>query len=312
MAHIPRLNAPASSDPFPASADAEPLRFVWLEITGKCQLECSHCYASSGPNGTHGTMSSDDWRRVIDQAAACGAGMVQFIGGEPTLHPDLEDLITHALSCGIDVEVFSNLVHVPPRLWEVLARPGVRLATSWYSDDSEEHTAITGRPTHARTRSNIAEAKRREIPLRVGVIGVRETQRSDQAQQEMAALGVADVRYDDLRGVGRGAPDLGTPDSSVLCGRCAHGNLAVAPDGSVWPCVFTRWLSVGNVRENSLHDILTSDRMATVVGQLREEFSHRAECVPKMCDPQCGPSCSPACRPKGDCRPAGNCAPTYR
>jgi MoaA/NifB/PqqE/SkfB family radical SAM enzyme len=25
------------------------LSFVWLEITGKCQLECAHCYADSGP-----------------------------------------------------------------------------------------------------------------------------------------------------------------------------------------------------------------------------------------------------------------------
>ncbi|MDS1271796.1 radical SAM protein [Lipingzhangella sp. LS1_29] len=282
-----------------------------MEITGKCQLECSHCYASSGPDGTHGTMNSNDWRRVIDQAAACGAGMVQFIGGEPTLHPDLEPLVTHALSCGLEVEVFSNLVHVPPQLWEVFDRPGVRLATSWYSDDPQEHAAVTGRPTHARTRANIAEAKRREIPLRVGVIGVLGAQRSDQARQELTTLGVDEVRYDDLRGVGRGAPDTSPPDTSVLCGRYAHGNLAIAPDGTVWPCVFTRWLSVGNVREQSLDAILGSDRMATVVGQLREEFTHRAVCVPKMCDPQCGPSCSPACEPKGDCIPAGTCAPNY-
>ncbi|PWK82464.1 hypothetical protein C8D88_11357 [Lentzea atacamensis] len=25
------------------------LRFAWLEITGKCQLSCTHCYADSGP-----------------------------------------------------------------------------------------------------------------------------------------------------------------------------------------------------------------------------------------------------------------------
>ncbi|MBA2309466.1 MAG: hypothetical protein H0W01_09270 [Pseudonocardiales bacterium] len=32
------------------------LRFLWLEITGKCQLACEHCYAdSSGPTRTHGS-----------------------------------------------------------------------------------------------------------------------------------------------------------------------------------------------------------------------------------------------------------------
>ena len=44
------------------------LRFMWLEITGKCQLACGHCYAESGPDGTHGQMTTADWRRVIDQA----------------------------------------------------------------------------------------------------------------------------------------------------------------------------------------------------------------------------------------------------
>ncbi len=30
------------------------LRFVRLEITGRCQLRCTHCYADSGPGGTDG------------------------------------------------------------------------------------------------------------------------------------------------------------------------------------------------------------------------------------------------------------------
>nr|WP_241479599.1 radical SAM protein [Nocardiopsis lucentensis] len=289
-----------------------PLRFVWLEIIGKCQLACTHCYADSGPDGTHGIMTTDGWRRVIDDVAHTAAGMVQFIGGEPVLHPDLGELIGHALDRRLAVEVFTNLVHVPPRLWEDFERPGVRLATSWYSDDPDEHEQITQRPTHARTLANIAEAKRREIPLRAGVIGVLESQRSAQASRTLLGLGVDEVRYDDLRGVDRGAVTEVEPDTSVLCGRCAHGNLAISPTGEVWPCVFTRWMPVGNVREQSLNDILNSDRMATVVGGLRQEFAHRAVCVPKMCDPQCGPSCSPACQPKGDCTPAGNCAPNYR
>jgi MoaA/NifB/PqqE/SkfB family radical SAM enzyme len=76
-----------------------PLRFAWLEITGKCQLSCAHCYAESGPTGTHGAMSGADWHRVIDQAADLGVRMVQFIGGEPTLHPDLPELVDHACGC---------------------------------------------------------------------------------------------------------------------------------------------------------------------------------------------------------------------
>ena len=46
--------------------------YVWLEVTGKCQLRCTHCYAESGPSGTHGKMGTGDWLRVIDQTVGLG------------------------------------------------------------------------------------------------------------------------------------------------------------------------------------------------------------------------------------------------
>jgi len=240
---------------------------------------------------------------------------VQFIGGEPTLHPALPRLIGHALAGGLEVEVFSNLVHVPPELWEVFAQPRVRLATSWYTDDPAEHAAITGRPSHARTRAGITEVLRRSIPLRVGIVGVHDGQRVEQARAMLEDLGVSDIGYDDLRQVGRGVREQ-APGTDQLCGHCADGNLAVGPDGSVWPCVFARWLPVGNLHESPLRDVLASPAMAAVTTQLKEAFEPvQMPCVPKMCDPQCGPSCSPACRPqcnpKGPCRPRGGCVPNY-
>lgn len=232
------------------------LRFVWLEITGTCQLACAHCYAESGPIGTHGTMTEADWRRVIDQAAALGVHMIQFIGGEPTLHPELPRLVDHALRRHVDVEVFTNLVHVTPRLWDAFARPGVRLATSYYSDDPGQHTAVTGRRgSHARTTANIAEAVRRSIPLRVGVVDVMDGQRVSQASRQLTALGVTDIGTDRLRQVGRGVRTQDA-DVSQLCGNCARGKVAVSPTGEVWPCVFARWMPVGNVRAASLAEIV--------------------------------------------------------
>ena len=103
--------------------------FVWLEVTGKCQLRCTHCYAESGPSGTHGMMGAADWLRVIDQAVGLGVKMVQFIGGEPTLYPWLKLLVEHALRQGLSVEIFSNLVHITDDLWEVFSQPGISLAT---------------------------------------------------------------------------------------------------------------------------------------------------------------------------------------
>ncbi|MGW0705690.1 radical SAM protein [Streptomyces sp. NPDC002643] len=297
------------------------LNFAWLEITGKCQLTCEHCYAKSGPQGTHGTMGPSDWHRVIEQLASCGVTMVQFIGGEPMLHPDLSVLVEHALDQGLRVEIFSNLVHVPAALWPLLERDGVSLATSYYSDDPDEHAAITGRPSHARTKANVAEAVRRNIPVRAGVIDLRQEQRVAAAQRELVTLGVQEIGVDRLREVGRGVRESG-PDTSQLCGRCTSGVIAISPDGAVWPCVFSRWLPVGNVMDATLADILTSPEAQQVRSELEAGFAERESVAAGKgqkdpCDPQCGPSCGPACNPScwptgaGPCTPNGGCQPNY-
>lgn len=292
------------------------LSFVWLEITGKCQLNCAHCYADSGPKGTDGEMTLEDWSSVIEQAAGLGTKMVQFIGGEPTLNRNLPRLVEHALGRGVEVEVFSNLVHVPPTLWDVFERPGVRLATSYYADNAKQHEAITkGRGSYTRTKANIVEALRRSIPLRVGVIDVEDGQRVDEARRELAELGVlGEVRVDHLRQVGRGVREQ-APNVDQLCGNCTRGTVAISPTGDVWPCVFSRWLPVGNVRQEALVEIITGPRMIETTASLAESFAGRPSMAP--CDPQCGPNCGPACNPQcwptgtGPCGPKGGCQPNY-
>ncbi|SBW19364.1 radical SAM domain-containing protein [Candidatus Protofrankia californiensis] len=292
--------------------------FLWCEVTGRCQLTCVHCYAESSPSGTHGAMTEADWVRVLDQASDLGVRMVQFIGGEPTLYPPLGVLVDRALALGLTVEVFSNLVHVPDALWEIFSRPGVSLATSYYSDDPTQHAAITGRPSHRPTKANIAEAVRRGIPVRAGVIDLGGEQRGTGARAELVDLGVPAIGFDRLRQVGRGIRDR-QAGVEQLCGRCGDGVAAVSPDGAVWPCVFSRWLPIGNVLTAPLADVLASEAARDVRRQLAEHFASRQipPCVPKMCDPQCGPSCGPACRPScwptgtGPCRPKGGCVPNY-
>lgn len=277
---------------------------LWLEITDKCQLACEHCYADSGPTGSYGSLTSADWMRVIDEAAELGVEMVQFVGGEPTLHPDFDGLVRHALSCVLDAEVYMNLVRVSAEQWPLFELPGVRIATSYYSDDAAEHESITGRRgSHRRTVDGIAEALRRDIPLRVGLIGMRDGQHVDEACSQLAELGVTDVKVDHLRQIGRGVRDRSAAVDQ-LGGNCASGVLAISPNGEVWPCVFARWMVVGNVPEESLKVIVSGTEYASVRQELRRHFVSRAQpsgschpyCIPNVCNPDCNPSCIPQTR----------------
>jgi molybdenum cofactor biosynthesis enzyme MoaA len=275
------------------------VRFIWLEITGRCQLRCEHCYAESGPWADDGTMTTDDWRRVIDEAAAVGVEDVQFIGGEPTLHSALPELVRHALDRHLGVEVYTNLARpLPEELWTVFEQPGVRLATSYYAADAPTHDRITSQAgSHRRTRANIVEALRRGIPLRAGVVAMGEDHDVAQAMADLKSLGVTEVGVDRLRQVGRGVHDL-APSPEELCGRCTSGRLAVTSSGDVLPCVFSRWLPLGNVARDSLATIASSATATQVRTELEQAFAARSL---RTCHPACNPeNCSPA---KGKAKP---------
>ncbi|WP_051717269.1 radical SAM/SPASM domain-containing protein [Streptomyces megasporus] len=271
--------------------------FLELEITGRCQLACTHCYAQSGPTGDHGTMTADDWLSVIDQAADLGVTEVQFIGGEPTLHPDFTKLLDHAIDRGLRVQVFSNLIHVREEVWDRLRCPAVSLATSYYSDCADEHGRVTRRPaSHTRTRNNIARAVTLGIPIKVGVIDVLDGQRVEEARRELEALGVQRIHIDRQRGVGRAATTA-APTVTELCGRCGIGRAAIGPDGQVWPCVLSRFLpAAGNVLTTPLRNILEGPRLAALVEQIPKRPGATA-CKPNSDGSDCSPAETTACNP---------------
>ncbi|MFG1751963.1 radical SAM protein [Streptosporangium sandarakinum] len=268
-----------------------PVHFLELEITGRCQLQCGHCYADSGPTGSHGTMTTGDWENLLISAPAAGITTVQFIGGEPTQHPDFERLLTHALAQGLKVQVFSNLYRITDRLWDLLDHPGVTLATSYYSDDPGEHDRITGRcGSHARTLSNIETALRRDIPLKVAIVQLSDEQRAEQAYAQMRALGVHRLGpIDRIRGVGRGAATIDT-GVGELCGQCGNGRAAVASDGDVWMCVMSRFLgAAGNVKTTPLAEILTGQAWQDLLTQVPRRNGAMA-CNPGSDGNDCAPA----------------------
>ncbi|MFF5567566.1 radical SAM protein [Streptomyces sp. NPDC012623] len=289
--------------------------FLWCDLTRKCQLECAHCYNKSGPKGAHGTMSREDWIGVLDQAATVGVTDVQFIGGEPTMHPDFAELVDHALTVGLRVEVYSNLVHVPVRCWGLFQRAGVSLATSYYSDKASEHNEVTGRSSHARTRANIVKAIGLGVPIRVGIVGDSE-QIIAATRADLASIGVSRIGVDRIREFGRACGGQ-KPDASNFCGGCGDGRAAIDPSGTVTPCVFSTWMGVGNVHDASLSSILSGPALAEAVDSLREVWGWgkdkgggqkqpcNPDCVPKNpCDPRCEPNdaCGPG-TPRSECRP---------
>src|SRR4051812_46331812 len=152
------------------------LRFLWLEITPRCNLTCGHCYTRSSPYRTDPGLV--DWRRVLQEAFDLGCRQVQFIGGEPTLHPLINDYLRAASELGDEfIEIYTNLVKLSDDLLHSIEAFDVNVATSFYSPNAEIHEQITSvKGSFDRTVAGIEKIIERNIPLRIGITSMPENQ----------------------------------------------------------------------------------------------------------------------------------------
>ncbi|MGV9310119.1 hypothetical protein ACWDLG_42715 [Nonomuraea sp. NPDC003727] len=70
-----------------ATPQLAPVHFLELEITGRCQLRCGHCYADSGPNASHGTMTTGDWENLLTSAPPPGSPPCNSSAANPPSTP---------------------------------------------------------------------------------------------------------------------------------------------------------------------------------------------------------------------------------
>lgn len=305
------------------------LNFLWLELTRKCNLSCTHCYAESGPHlPLKGRLTDGDWMRVISEARELGCSAVQFIGGEPLLHTGLEDLVAHSRKIGIEtIEIFTNSTALTKPKAQLFARYGVRFATSFYSYEAKIHDNVTGKiGSFEKTVSGIENIIREELPLRVEVIDLSGSDDNfDATRKYLQNLGVKGISRNRQQAVGRGVSDKPHRYSiGDLCGNCGKSRGCITADGTVFPCIMARSQALGNVLDSPLQEIFgcsallefrsTIDSEDRIRAAKKKQFALTEFCGPDNCSPDhaCSPDngCGPdTCGPDHACGPDHNCGP---
>ncbi len=67
----------------------------FFELTNRCQLSCLHCMKDNGERSQ--SLPLELIKDVLDQASNYGVRKLGFSGGEPTLHPQFDEIL--ALAC---------------------------------------------------------------------------------------------------------------------------------------------------------------------------------------------------------------------
>jgi radical S-adenosyl methionine domain-containing protein 2 len=87
---------------------------VNFHLWPKCNLRCTFCYA--GFPEARKVLEVDDAKALITALCEAGTEKITFVGGEPTLHPHLAQLVRHAHGLGLTTCVVTNGARLPKLL----------------------------------------------------------------------------------------------------------------------------------------------------------------------------------------------------
>jgi len=85
-----------------------PFQVVW-NITRACNLKCVHCYENAGLPGQD-ELTTEEALRGIDILADAGVLILAFSGGEPTIRPDILQLIQRSSERGMYPAIATNAI----------------------------------------------------------------------------------------------------------------------------------------------------------------------------------------------------------
>lgn len=147
----------------------KPERFARLHLTGRCQLNCIHCYADSGPNiGSDHELSISRWKQLINEFSSSGGANLLFTGGEPLLRDDCTDLFMYASEKGLVSRLLTNGLLVPKYI-DVLKNTITGAQVSLGSPDKKTNDLIRGKGTYEKILRAIDLLIKTPIKVQVGI-----------------------------------------------------------------------------------------------------------------------------------------------
>ena len=83
-----------------------PFQIVW-NITKACNMCCIHCYEDAGKKGEN-ELSSEEIINGLDTMSEVGVTSIAFSGGEPSIHPNILNFISHVEDRGMCAAIATN------------------------------------------------------------------------------------------------------------------------------------------------------------------------------------------------------------
>jgi len=158
------------------------------EITYRCPLHCPYCSnplnleggAPATLSGTdsqelappnNGELTTEEWKRIIRDAAALGVLQIGFSGGEPLARRDLVELIHAAREAKLYTNLITSGIGLDDYRLRALRDAGLdSIQLSFQSDESGLADEIAGARAHKRKLDVAAKIREAGIPLSLNFV----------------------------------------------------------------------------------------------------------------------------------------------
>jgi len=106
-----------------------PLYIVPWRCTFACGFNCAHC-TSAGKPAAPNELSTEDAKRIVDQAYEIGASFFGVTGGEALLRKDLFEILSYARKIGLNTSIITDGRLLDDKAFENIVRNETRISVT--------------------------------------------------------------------------------------------------------------------------------------------------------------------------------------
>lgn len=149
----------------------QPPYSLLAEMTHRCPLHCPYCSNPLEMAKETKELSTDEWFRILSEAADLGVVEVHFSGGEPLLRDDLESLVEHANSLEMYTNLITSGIDLTAEKAMRLREAGLaNIQVSFQAGESKLSDTIGGYKAFERKRDAVEAVKKAELHLALNVV----------------------------------------------------------------------------------------------------------------------------------------------
>lgn len=265
-----------------------PMQIVYLSLTNRCNLRCRHCASSAlGANGED-PVSTEEWKRIIDQLSAVKPEQITLTGGEPLIRKDFVELLKYTWEkCeGSKIVLSTNGLLINDDNVKDIVKYTSTVALSLDGYNDESCSKVRGKGVYQRVIDAVKKLQANGYSkISLSMLESAYTQGHDTEFYALCERLQVKPLLRRFSPTGRGEENRKefmpkaksekiVSRKNVRCMLCRPGRkeLDISADGSVYPCAplaEVKELCMGSLKEKSLEEILDPERAEYMVEYLR-------------------------------------------